>query len=188
MRRYAGRWCLAALGAAVTACSPPRAAEGPPTDTAPATSARPAAPSDVERAASDAVGFLRGAVPFERLRLADSVTLYIAPDGGGARRVLPRDALRQRANWAVEAGSRRVSFVPAGDLTQLTLRSGRHFACHEQPLASTFPRLAGMPHVGTRLEPETPQGCLQTWNVTFVFEAAATGGRLVAAVYDQWEW
>jgi hypothetical protein len=30
--------------------------------------------------------------------------------------------------------------------------------------------------------------CLQVWNVTFVFDPKARPPRLVAAVYDQFEW
>ena len=59
--------------------------------------------------------------------------------------------------------------------------------CREQPLERKFPRLARFPHVGTMLEPERARSCLQTWNMTFVFDTSE-GPRLIAAVYDQWEW
>jgi hypothetical protein len=56
------------------------------------------------------------------------------------------------------------------------------------PLASRVPALAARPHVGVRLEPSTPKSCLETWNATFVFDTSAATPRLVAALYDQWEW
>jgi len=73
-------------------------------------------------------------------------------------------------------------------MTKLRTKVGRHFNCVEQSLASKFPRLALLPHVGTMLEPENAGGCLQSWNVTFVFDTSKNRPRLVAAVYDQWEW
>jgi hypothetical protein len=72
-------------------------------------------------------------------------------------------------------------------MTKLTTKVGRHFDCNEQSLATRFPRLAERPHVGTMLEPANRTSCLQTWNVTFVFDTNSRP-RLVAAVYDQWEW
>jgi hypothetical protein len=78
--------------------------------------------------------------------------------------------------------------VPPHRLTKLTVKEGRHFNCLEYPLASRFPELAKLPHVGVKLEPDTARSCLQSWNATFVFDASAQSPRLVAAVYDQWEW
>jgi hypothetical protein len=73
-------------------------------------------------------------------------------------------------------------------LTKLTAKEGRHFKCLEYPLASLFPDLAKLPHVGVKLEPDNAGSCLQTWNATFVFDASTKPARLVGAVYDQWEW
>jgi len=72
-------------------------------------------------------------------------------------------------------------------MTKLTTKVGRHFNCNEQSLATKFPRLAQFPHVGTVLEPANRTSCLQTWNMTFVFDTSSRP-RILAAVYDQWEW
>ncbi len=60
--------------------------------------------------------------------------------------------------------------------------------CAEYPLSSRFPELARLPHVGTKLEPGDASSCLQTWNLTLVFDPNQRPPTLVAAVYDQWEW
>lgn len=88
----------------------------------------------------------------------------------------------------VGSGARRYSFVPGAHLTERTLRVGRHFNCQEQPLATRAPELAAHPHVGVRLQPPAANSCLETWNATFVFDTAAGAPRLVAVLYDQWEW
>ena len=49
------------------------------------------------------------------------------------------------------------------------------------------PELAHYPHVGVRLGRDEAARCLQTWNVTFVFNEDAAAPRLTAVVYDQWE-
>ena len=72
-------------------------------------------------------------------------------------------------------------------MTKLTTKVGRHFNCIEQSLATKAPLLAQLRHVGTLLELPNRTSCLQTWNVTFVFDSTDVP-RLVAAVYDQWEW
>lgn len=145
--------------------------------------------SELTRAAEDIVGFLRGVVPFERIRVADTVVLYLAPEGGGSPARVARDRLEEPASWAVAGlGGHSYPFVPPLDLTRLTTRVGTHFNCLEYPLETRVPQLADMPHVGTRLAPEEGGGCLQTWNLTLVFDPAESPPRLVAAVYDQWEW
>ena len=144
--------------------------------------------AEVEAAARDVVAFLRGEAGFDRLHLADTVALVLSPEGGGTRTRLTREQLRDPARWSVTSGGRRYSFVPPPGLTKLTVRAGRHFACHEHPLASRDPELARLPHAGAKLEREGAESCLQTWNATFVFDPAARPARLVAAVYDQWEW
>jgi hypothetical protein len=148
------------------------------------------APTDaeLEAAARDVVGFLRGAVSFRRIQLADSIMLYVAPEGGGGRTVLRREQLRNRTNWVARSGSRTFTLVPSTAFTKLTTRVGRHFNCREYELTSRFPELATQPHVGTMLTPQSNESCLQTWNLTLVFDPAARPPRLIAAVYDQWEW
>jgi hypothetical protein len=58
----------------------------------------------------------------------------------------------------------------------------------EYPLASRAPTLADLPHVGAKLDAGAGSTCLSTWNATFVFEQGVSPPRLVAVVYDQWEW
>jgi len=142
----------------------------------------------LERAAKDVVGFLRGDVGFEKIRLADTVHLYLSPEGGGTRSAFPREALRKPSNWVIHSGRQTYAFAPTGHFTNLTAKAGRHFNCLEYPLASRFPDLARLPHVGVKLEPNSPKSCLESWNATFVFDTSEKPPRLVAAVYDQWEW
>jgi hypothetical protein len=120
--------------------------------------------------------------------VTDTVTLYVCPEGGGARTALTRPQRRNRANWKVRVLGIEPSLVPPQGLARLTTRVGRHFRCREYPLSSTFPELARLPHVGTRLDPGEGSNCLQTWNLTFVFDPNEKPPTLVAAVYDQWEW
>ena len=80
------------------------------------------------------------------------------------------------------------SFVPPRRLTKLTVREGRHFNCLEYSLGSRFPELATVSHVGVKLEPDKLTSCLETWNATFIFDWSTGRPRVVAAVYDQWEW
>jgi hypothetical protein len=143
----------------------------------------------LEQAAKDIVGFLRGDVGFDSIRLADTVTLYLSPEGGGTRVAFTREQLRAPSNWVLHSGLGTYSFVPPQRLTKLTAKAGRHFNCGEYPLASRFRELATLPHVGVALDPDDRTSCLQTWNATFVFDdSGAQPPRLVAAVYDQWEW
>jgi hypothetical protein len=145
-------------------------------------------PAELDQAAKRIVDFLRGDVGFDRIRLADTVTFYVSPEGGGARDTFTRDQLRDRSNWKVRVLGIEPSLVPPPRLTRLTTRVGRHFNCLEYPLSSRFPELARLPHVGTRLDPGEGSSCLQTRNVTFVFDPDEKPPTLVAAVYDQWEW
>ncbi|HEU4562872.1 MAG TPA: hypothetical protein VFS20_33890 [Longimicrobium sp.] len=144
--------------------------------------------AEYEAAARELVAFLRGQGGFERVSVADSVMLHVSPEGGGTRAVLTREQLRDPVSWRVASGRQTYSFVPPARATRLTVRAGSHFNCREYPLSSRFPGVARLPHVGVKLEPEGAESCLQTWNVTFVFDPAARPARLVAAVYDQWEW
>jgi hypothetical protein len=58
--------------------------------------------------------------------------------------------------------------------------------CREYPLSSRNGELAWFPHVGVMLAYGT--GCLQTRNLTLVFDPNEKPPTLIAAVYDQWEW
>lgn len=146
------------------------------------------APALLDSAARRLVEFLAGRATFDAAALSDSVTLLVAPEGGGARRTLHRDALRAPHAWVVRQGEREIRFAPPPGLTTLTTAPGRHLRCREGSLGAIFPGLDSLPHVGTMLTPPNPQGCLQGWNVTFVFAPGAGRPQLVAAVYDQWEW
>ena len=145
----------------------------------------------LERAAKEIVGFLRGEISFENIesRLADTVVLHLSPEGGGTAAAFIRGQLREPSSWVLRAGSRTYSFVPPQRLSKLTAKAGSHFNCLEYPLASRFRELAALPHVGVKLEPDSSTSCLETWNATFIFnDSGAKPPRLVAAVYDQWEW
>jgi hypothetical protein len=144
----------------------------------------------LERIAKEIVGFLRGDADFEniRSRLADTVALYLTPEGGGTAVGYLREHLRAPANWVIVSDHGTYSFVPPRQLTKLTVKEGHHFNCLEYSLASRFPALAGAVHVGVKLEPDRRTSCLETWNATFIFDWSTGPARLVAAVYDQWEW
>lgn len=141
------------------------------------------ASDDLRDEAAQIVEFLRGGALAGEL-LADSVTLYIAEEGGGERRTVSKQELESRASWRVG----RYSFAPPGQLTELTLHPGRHVHCHEASLDSRFPGLGNVPHVGVRLTLPGGGSCLQTWNVTLLFSDDRDGPLLVGVAYDQWEW
>ena len=144
-------------------------------------------PDTLDAAARRIVDFLRGKASFDQINLSDTVTLSVAPEGGGGQATFARQGLGQPSAWRVRSGGHVYSFAPPTEMTKLTTKVGRHFSCNEQSLATRFPRFAKFPHVGTLLEPAIRSSCLQTWNVTFVFDTSSPP-RLVAAVYDQWEW
>jgi hypothetical protein len=182
-----------ALVSAVTLCScGSERADSAAYDASAETAAAPADSlhaSQLVEAAESIVGFLRGHVEFERIRLADTVTLYLSPEGGGGRTEISRDDLDVPSRWRVATDRGAIySLVPPSELSQLTTRVGSHFNCLEYPLASRFPDLAELPHVGTRLEADGTSSCLQTWNLTLVFDPDERPPRLIAAIYDQWEW
>jgi hypothetical protein len=145
---------------------------------------------ELAQAAASIIGFLRGEVGFERIRLADTVVLYLSPEGGGTRRAISRAQLRNPANWSVRSEELRATypFTPPAALTKLTTTLNHHFKCFEYPLYPEFGEVAQLPHVGTKLEPPDASSCLQSWNLTLVFAADEASPVLVAAVFDQWEW
>jgi hypothetical protein len=142
----------------------------------------------MKRAAEGLVAFLRGAADFATLNVADTVDLVLPVEGGGTRQRLSREVLRDRQAWLIGVNGRRYSLVPAANLTRMKIAPGRHYNCREGLLSARVPQFGESPHVGVRLEPSDTESCLQGWNVTFVFDTASGPLRLVAAVYDQWEW
>jgi hypothetical protein len=145
--------------------------------------------AEFEAAAETVIAFLRGDAEFSALRLSDTVTFHLAPQSGGGRATISADELRDRAAWRIPSQfDYSYDLVPPAHLSRLTTRFGRHVRCFEYDLADDVPELARLPHVGTRLAPEDMSSCLQTWNLTFVFEADTMPPTLAAVVYDQWEW
>ena len=142
----------------------------------------------LEDDATSIARFLSGHARFDAFQVADSVDLLVAPDGGGGRARLSRDQLRDPVAWKVESGGRTRSFVPRGLSTRLVTSPGQYMNCQPSELRTRFPNLAAYPHVGVRLEPPRVRSCLETWNATFVFDTTGGRRRLIAAVYDQWEW
>ena len=147
----------------------------------------PAEASELEAAGRTVIRFLQGSVPFDSVALADSVTLHVAPEGGGGTAVYARDELRNPSNWTVVSGGRSFVLVPPAGSATLTTKTSRHFNCMEYDLASRNEDLARLPHVGTRLQSGQATSCLGSWNLTLVFDSMERP-RLVAALYDQWEW
>jgi hypothetical protein len=151
-------------------------------------------PEELDSAARAVIAFLRGEADVDRIRLADTVTLHLSPEGGGTRRKVARAVLRDRSSWTVRSGDlpnapgASYSLAPPTGAAALTTRVGRHLKCREYPLASTDEELARLPHVGTMLMFDEGGGCLSSWNLTLVFDPDRKPPTLVAAVYDQWEW
>ena len=144
----------------------------------------------LERAAREIVGFLRGDIDFKKVErlLADTVVLYLTPEGGRTAAGLVGEERREPSRWVLVSDRGTYSFVPPRRLTKLTAKEGRHFNCHEYSLGSRFPQLATASHVGVKLEPDKLTSCLEVWNATFIFDWSTGRPRVVAAVYDQWEW
>lgn len=151
------------------------------------------APSDLLDAAKNVVAFLRGEIEFNRIRLTDTVTLYVGREAGGIRREVRRATLRNPRNWKVRvewvAGrGHDYSLVPPKELPSMKMQVGRHSNCGFRPLAPTSEELARFPHVGVLFTPEHMESCLQSWNFTLVFDPNEKPPTLIAVVYDQFEW
>lgn len=142
----------------------------------------------LEQSAHQVVGFLRGAVPFDSLAMADTIELRVAPEGGGATRRVQRSELRDPAAWTIGDGARRIHLIPPAEYLETAMAAGRHYRCREQALAPVAPDWAHRPHVGVRLQPGNAASCLQTWNATFIFDTLGGRPRLAGVLYDQWEW
>jgi hypothetical protein len=182
---------ILALSGTLSSCASDEADPRDGSDSAPpaaGATSDPARDPELVEAAERVVRFLQGELSFSELRVADTVTLRLSPEGSGAQASLPRESLHDRANWVVPTHYGHQSLVPPLALPHLTARSGVHFNCLEYQLASLAPDLARLPHVGIRLAPADNANCLQTWNVTLVFEAIDGQPVLVGALYDQWEW
>jgi hypothetical protein len=148
-------------------------------------------PSELLDAARAVVDFLRGDVEFDRIRLADTLTLYLSPEAGGFRSEIRRAALRRPSDWKVRSqwfGGFDHSLVPPKELTVLTMRVGHHSNCGFRPLSSISAELARFPHVGVLFTPLRMESCLQSWNFTLVFDPVEKPLTLIAVVYDQFEW
>jgi hypothetical protein len=152
-------------------------------------------PDELDDAARAIVAFLRGEAAFDSIHVADTVTFYMSPEGGGAPRTVAREQLRERSNWTLRGPSPRsgrlgirYSLAPSKDSAELTTRVGRHLNCREYPLASRNEALARLPHVGVKLAYVGGTSCMETKNFTLVFDPVKKPPTLVAAVYDQWEW
>jgi hypothetical protein len=143
---------------------------------------------ELEKAATEIVAFLQTGDGFDSLRIADTVVLYVTPEGGGGRSTIKREQLRDRSRWEVRSGQQRYAIAPPRRMPAMTTKVGRHINCMDYDLATRYPDLAKLPHVGVKLAPDSTSSCLQSWNVTFVFDSNARPPRLMAAVYDQWEW
>lgn len=179
----AALFCLAACGGGETRGRMPPGASG---QEAPQERGDPGSRSDsaLVAAARQVGAFLRGRASFDTSLFKDTVELQVAPEGGGAQRAVASSELAERSGWTV--GGR--SLVPPADDRELAVAVGRHLSCVEAPLATRSERLARLPHVGMSLRPAEGGSCLQSWTLTLVFDTTAGSPRVVAALYDQWEW
>ena len=135
--------------------------------------------------AAEIIEFLRGSAALDASLLADSVSFWVAAEGGGAVRVVARNVLQARSEWHVG----EYNLVPPSSLTEITFQPGAHINCREMSLGSRFPEIGGLPHVGVRFALPGTASCLQTWNITLVFQEQEAGQhKLIGVAYDQWEW
>jgi hypothetical protein len=151
------------------------------------TTPAPAAVAPLDSAARAVLAFLRREKAFSTIVLADSVEIYVGKDAGGTRTMYAREELQRPSMWVGRSKLGNYKFAPPSTHVVSSVKRGVHFNCTERKLAESFPQLARRPHVGVMLEPEFRENCMQTWNVTFVFDDSIKP-RLIAAVYDQFEW
>jgi hypothetical protein len=172
------------LGAVLLLACSRGAAPEPPPDLPPAAGGTVHEYAYLTDAVEHFVRFLQGREALDPALVDDSVALHVAPEGGGGLRRLARHELTEAAAWRVG----EYAFVPPAALPSKTVAPGLHFSCMPGSLAEVQPDLAPLPHVGVRLAASDDASCLQTWNATFVFSRDPERPRLVAVVYDQWEW
>ena len=142
--------------------------------------------AELDRSARRIVTFLQGEGSIDDIPMAETVTLHL---GGLAKRTVASNELGELANWMVsDSAGNSYSFLPQEGLSSLTTRTGSHFNCLEYELSSLVPELADMPHVGTMLNPSALESCLESWNMTMVFDPQKEPPALVAVVHDRWEW
>jgi hypothetical protein len=98
--------------------------------------------------------------------------------------------LRLVENWRVRSKTLNTdySFAPPTGNAEVATHVGRHAKCLDFSLSKESTALARLPHVGVVLTPKRATSCLESWNLTLVFEAKTKPPTLSAAVYDQWEW
>jgi hypothetical protein len=162
------------------------ACNSPPPETK-STTAEVASGATIRDAAETIASFLYADAEADAIALADSVDLFIAPEGGGAHARRSRADLLVRDNWSVGSGNAVHSFVPGGKYAKMTSFVGKHVNCVPGELRAKLPELSARPHVGVLLA-NPGQGCLASWNATFVFDTSRARPALIAALYDQWEW
>lgn len=147
--------------------------------------------AELEEAAREIVSFLRGRSQlssFRHTRFAQTVTLVLAPEGGGDQSEKGRDKLADIVNWKVHSESLDADyrFAPPDGNADVDVSVGRHRNCLEYEMSSRAEDFSDLPHVGVTLR--YGDGCLQTWNLSFVFDPSRRPPTLIAVVYDQWEW
>ena len=144
---------------------------------------------DYVGAAKRVLAFLRGEGTLDGVALADQVRL-VAPISPWSARKISGDSRHQRGEWYVVWRGNRYALTPPARRAELKTREGYHLLCDmPRSLASIgMWRYTTSPHVGTTLVFQPRESCLQTWNLTFVFDAVKEEPTLIAVVYDQWEW
>lgn len=167
--------------------APPAATAGESATASTATAATAAAVAPMDSAARAIIAFLRREKAFSTIELADTVEIYVGKDAGAMRTVYARQDLQRPSLWVARSRLGNYKLAPPSTHVVPSIKRGVHFNCTERKLAESFPQLARRPHVGVMLEPEFRENCNQTWNVTFVFDDSIRP-RLVAAIYDQFEW
>jgi hypothetical protein len=181
------RFPSATLALISLACSSPAPEARSTTANADSSSQDVASAATIRNAAETIASFLYGDAEPDAISLADSVDLFIAPEGGGGHARRSRTELLVRDNWHVRSGNSVYSFVPGGKYAKMTSFVGEHVNCVPAELRAKLPELSARPHVGVLLS-NPGQACLASWNATFVFDTSRAKPALIAALYDQWEW